>query len=90
MHTQPSDRQRHHRNQRNGRVTANDPLAEIRTVIRATMRLSVDKLVQLGYARDGAKALLLSMTRGIMGHLDDQQAKDRLSAAKPTRSGEPG
>jgi hypothetical protein len=48
-----------------------DPLDKIRTVIRATMRLSVDKLVQLGYARDSAKALLLSMTRGIVGQFDD-------------------
>lgn len=52
-----------------------DPVDEIRNAIRALMRLSVGRLVQRGYARDSAKALLLSMTRGIMGHLDDQQAK---------------
>jgi hypothetical protein len=71
MHTQPSDRQRPRRKQRNGYVTTNDPPGEIRTVIRATMRLSVDKLVQLGYARDGAKALLLRMTRGIVRQFED-------------------
>jgi hypothetical protein len=71
MHTQPSDRQSRHRKQRNGRVATDDHLDEIRTVIRATMRLSVDKLVQLGYARDSAKALLLQMTRGIVGQFDD-------------------
>jgi hypothetical protein len=71
MPTQPSDRQRGHRKLRDGRVTPDDPLHEIRTLIRATMRLSVDKLVQLGYARDSAKALLLSMTRGIVGQFDE-------------------
>jgi hypothetical protein len=51
-----------------------DPLLEIRKAIRTTMRLSLDKLLQRGYTRDSAKDLLLKMTRGIVGHLDDQQA----------------
>lgn len=47
-----------------------DPLDDIRKAIRAMMRLSFDKLLQLGYSRDSAKALLLRMTRGIAGQLD--------------------
>jgi hypothetical protein len=53
------------------RLTTDDPLAAVRNTVRATMRLSVDTLVQLGCARDSAKTLLLRITRGIADHLDD-------------------
>jgi hypothetical protein len=47
---------------------------DIRNGIRAIMRLSFDKLLQLGYSRDNAQVLLLRMTRGVVSHLDAQQA----------------
>jgi hypothetical protein len=50
-----------------------DPLDDIRDAIRAIMRLSFEKLLQRGYSRDSAKSLLLRMTRGIAGLLDDQE-----------------
>lgn len=56
------------------RVKRDEPFDEIRDAIRAVMRLSFDKLLQRGYSRDSAQALLLRMTRGIVGHLDDRQA----------------
>jgi hypothetical protein len=60
-------------------VKRDGPVDEIRSAIRALMRLSLGRLVQRGYARDSAKDLLMSMTRGIMGHLDDQETKGRRS-----------
>jgi hypothetical protein len=55
------------------RAMTDDPLDDIRDAIRAIMQLSFAKLLQRGYSRDSAKALLLRMTRGIAGHIDDQQ-----------------
>jgi hypothetical protein len=52
-------------------VKNQEAMDELRNAIRAVMRSSFDRLLQLGYSRDGAKALLLRMTRGIAGHLDD-------------------
>jgi hypothetical protein len=53
-------------------VKNQDAIDELRNAIRAVMRSSFDKLLQLGYSRDSAQALLLRITRGIAGHLDDR------------------
>ncbi len=64
------DRARRRSNQRHGR---DYPFDDIRDAIRAVMRLSFHRLVQRGYAPDGAQTVLMRMTRGIVGHLDDRQ-----------------
>ena len=64
------DHPRRRSNQRHGR---DYPFDDIRDAIRAVMRLSFHRLVQRGYAPDGAQTVLMRMTRGIVGHLDDRQ-----------------
>jgi hypothetical protein len=69
MHTQPDERQR--RQGSEARAKKDAAFDDIRKVISATMRLSVDKLVQIGYSRENAKYVLLRMTRGIVGQFED-------------------
>jgi hypothetical protein len=83
MHGRPGVRRGRHGNQREGRVTTDDALDDIRRVIRATMRLSFDKLLQLGYSRDSAKALLLRMTSGIVGQFDEYESQRITPSANP-------
>lgn len=66
------DRPRRRSTQRHGR---DYPFDDIRDAIRAVMRLSFHRLVQRGYAPDGAQTVLLRMTRGIVSHLDDEQRR---------------
>jgi hypothetical protein len=54
---------------------SHDRLLDIRNDVRATIRLSFDKLLQLGYSRDAAQALLVRMTRAVAGQLDDRKPR---------------
>lgn len=44
----------------------NDPLDEIARGIEAAMGLLFNKLLQAGYSRDEAKAILLDVTRDVV------------------------
>ena len=48
-----------------------DPLDEIRNDVRAALRSAYEKLLQQGYQRHSAKALLQRMASGIVTQFED-------------------